>query len=381
MSDIVCIYASGLGDWSGTTAGLKNMLSIFKTCGYSIKLVAYSVQSTKFSIKNDYSDDFLKSVTIHVPGYLPRFLKIFSIPFAFFCSFKSAKISKVIFSDASVISIIPAIFLGEIFDKPVVVHYTDQILHGMPEHIYKQFIGRARVVLAISPFLVEKARNYGCKNIAYLPAFVDTNLFKVSLESRTKVRAKLGISDADIVVGYAGSFWYVEGVSNLVKVFKILSKRYPNIKLILMGDMKGKGSEDIGSFVEDLHLRDTVSIISPRPHEEVPEILSACDITCCPKIDCEINRAANPIKVPEYLSMGLLTICSSVGGITYTIENGVDGLLVRPGDLKDLEEKLEWAIQNPEYAKIIGKNGRETALKNYSYESFLQNVSVIMQSL
>ena len=32
------------------------------------------------------------------------------------------------------------------------------------------------------------------------------------------------------------------------------------------------------------------------------------------------NRAANPVKVVEYLSMGLPTVCSAVGGITYTIE-------------------------------------------------------------
>jgi glycosyltransferase involved in cell wall biosynthesis len=81
------------------------------------------------------------------------------------------------------------------------------------------------------------------------------------------------------------------------------------------------------------------------------------------------NRAANPIKVPEYLSMGLLTVCSAVGGIIDTIEDGVDGFLVKPGDVKDLEEKLEWVILNPERAKEIGENGRRTVIEKYSYEA------------
>ena len=81
------------------------------------------------------------------------------------------------------------------------------------------------------------------------------------------------------------------------------------------------------------------------------------------------DSVANPVKVPEYLSMGLPTVCSAVGGIIDTIEDGVDGLLVKPGDVKDLEEKLEWIIQNPEQAKEIGENGRKTAIEKYSYEA------------
>jgi glycosyltransferase involved in cell wall biosynthesis len=81
------------------------------------------------------------------------------------------------------------------------------------------------------------------------------------------------------------------------------------------------------------------------------------------------NRAANPVKEVEYLSMGLPTVCSAVGGINDTIEDGVDGFLVKPGDVKDLEEKLKWIILNPELAKKIGENGRRKAIKRYSYEA------------
>ena len=81
------------------------------------------------------------------------------------------------------------------------------------------------------------------------------------------------------------------------------------------------------------------------------------------------NRKANPIKVVEYLSMGLPTVCSAVGGISDTVEDGVDGFLVKPGDVKDLEEKLEWIILNPERAKEIGENGRKKAIEKYSYEA------------
>ena len=81
------------------------------------------------------------------------------------------------------------------------------------------------------------------------------------------------------------------------------------------------------------------------------------------------NSATNPIKVPEYLSMGLPTVASAIGGITDTIEDEVDGFLVKPGDVNELEEMLEWIILNPERAKEIGENGRKTAIEKYSYEA------------
>ena len=51
------------------------------------------------------------------------------------------------------------------------------------------------------------------------------------------------------------------------------------------------------------------------------------------------------------------------------IEDGVDGFLVRPGDVKDLEEKLEWIILNPERTREIGENARKKAVEKYSYEA------------
>lgn len=367
--NMVCIYAGSLNDWHGAAAGLKNMLHTFKTLGIKTDLISYSYHSNKFHIEQRKIDTLLDSTTIHIPSHLPNFLKGFSIFWAFAYAWKPAKKCDVIFADAGILSAVSAIGLSKLFGKPVIIHYTDQILHHLPESVYKSIIKNSDTIFAISPYLIGKAREYGCKNVVYLPAFVDVDLFNMDLTSRNKIRGDMGIKDDDIVIGYTGSFWYIEGVSNLLQAFKILLDSYPNIRLIIVGGKKGKNEDDIPTLVKDLDLEDNVIMVPPQPHDEVPKFLSACDVTCCPKIDCEVNRAANPIKVVEYLSMGLPTVCSAVGGITDTIEDGVDGLLVKPGDVKELEEKLEWILLNPEHAKEIGESGRKTAIEKYSYEA------------
>lgn len=370
------------GESGGALSRVKCMVSIFKRAGIEVDLIAYSFYSDKFWIEHKKIDQLLETTTVHIPKNLPRYLKAFAIFPVFIYAWKSCKNSDVFFSDiVTVITSVPAITLGKIFNKPTILDYIDtKLIKGIPGTIYKYTAKNADTVFAISRNLIKYAtEEYGCKNVVYLPSSTDTNHFKMYLMDRERIREELGIEKEEIVIGYAGSFWYVEGVPNLLKAFKNLIVKYSKLKLAIMGDMEkrylaSKDNDNIPKLVEEMDLKNDVILIPSQPHEEVPNFLSAFDILCCPKIDCEVNRAANPVKVPEYLSMGLPTVASAVGGIIDTIEDGVDGLLVKPGDVKDLEEKLEWVILNPKRAKEIGENGRRTAIEKYSYNAIEDTV-------
>lgn len=375
---IACIYSSSLNDWHGPAAALNNMLHIFKGLGIRTDLISYSVHSDKFNIKQKNINPQLNSTAIHIPLRLPNFIKVFSIFIAIRYAWKPVNKCDIVFADAGILSMVPAIILGRLFGKPIVLHYTDQMLHNLPECVWSYIVKQADLILAISHYLMDKTKSYNCKSIIYFPSFVDVDLFNLDLNARRKIREYLKIEENCIVIGYAGSFGYGEGIPNLLLAFRNLLNHRSNIKMVLMGRKEAKSDDDIQALVKELNIEDSVTIVPPRPHEEVPNFLSACDITCCPKIDCEINRAANPIKVPEYLSMGLPTVCSAVGGITDTIEDGVDGLLVKPGDVKELEKKLEWVILNPEHSREIGEKGRKKAIEKHSYNS-LENM--IKQSI
>ena len=368
----------GQADLHGTGAGggarVKNMVGLFKRVGVKIHLITYSFYSDKFGIEHKKIDQSLETTTVHTPKNLPRFLKAFAIFPIFLYAWKSCKNNDVIFSDiTATLSSVPAIILGKIFNKSIILDYIDmKLIKVIPDRINKYVAKNADMIFAISYYLIEFARReYDCKNVVYVPNCIDINCFKIDLKAREKIREELGIGEDEIVIGYAGAFVYWEGVPLLLRAFKNLTKKYANLKLAIMGPLHlTKGDRDnIPKLVEDMCLENDVILIPSQPHEEVPKFLSAFDILCCPKIDCEVNRAANPVKVPEYLSMGLPTVASAVGGIIDTIEDGVDGFLVKPGDVKDLEETLEWIILNPERAKEIGENGRITAMEKYSYEA------------
>lgn len=289
--------------------------------------------------------------------------------------FRSVTNSDLVFTNfRHVITSIPGITLSKILNKPIILDYFD-IDQKIPEIIYKFNAKNADAIFALTHLLYNKANLYGCANVIYVPNFVDTKLFTLDKDIRSSMRKMLGINEDEIVIGYAGGFWYVEGVPLLLKAFRNLIKKYNNIKLAIIGDIRWPNiDDDIPKLIEEMDISQYVILIHFQPHNEVPKYLSAFDILCCPKIDCEINELITPIKVIEYLSMGLPTIASAVGEIPSVISDHFDGFLVPPGDINSLEGMLEWIINNPSQSKIIGLNGRETVLKNYSYSSIEKTI-------
>ncbi|GAI27903.1 unnamed protein product, partial [marine sediment metagenome] len=146
----------------------------------------------------------------------------------------------------------------------------------------------------------------------------------------------------------------------MLQAFKHLSPRRKNVRLAVLGVMLPTPGEwdDVPQLTKDLHLEDTVIIVPPVIHAEVPNILSACDILCAPKLDMAVNRASIPIKVIEYLSMGLPTVTTTVGELNRIVTDRVNGFMAKPGDVEDLEAVLEEIILNPEHSQEVGRRGR-----------------------
>lgn len=372
---ITCIGQASLDDTHGGATRLKTIINLLNGLGAEVNLITYSFYSDNFGIEKKKINPLLQATIVCVPNNLPKVLKAFSVLPVFLYAWKSAKNCDLIFSNfRSILSSIPATILSKMFNKPVILDYLD-IDPKVPDSIYKYIAKNADAVFAITHQLIDKVKIYGCKNTVYVPNFVDANIFKMDQEARKNIREELGIKK-DVVIGYAGAFTYWEGVPILLQAFKNLTKKHPKIKLATMGWAHSPKTDDnVAKLVEDMNLKKYVTLIPPQPHEEVPKFLSAFDILCCPKIDCEINRLITPIKIIEYLSMGLPTVCSAVGGIPDTIEDGVDGFLVKPEDVKDLEEKLKWIILNPERAKEIGENGRMKVIKEYSNETIEKTIN------
>jgi glycosyltransferase involved in cell wall biosynthesis len=62
----------------------------------------------------------------------------------------------------------------------------------------------------------------------------------------------------------------------------------------------------------------------------------------------------------EAMAWGLAPICTSIGSIPEYIEDGVNGLLVRPGAVQELAEKIERLVLDGNLRAQLGRGARAT---------------------
>ncbi|MFH1544988.1 MAG: glycosyltransferase family 4 protein [archaeon] len=75
-----------------------------------------------------------------------------------------------------------------------------------------------------------------------------------------------------------------------------------------------------------------------------------------------------PVVVLEALSSGCAVIASDAFGIRDEIENEKDGLVFKKGNLQQLKEKLNLLLKDENRVKLLGRNAREKALKEFDVQ-------------
>ena len=74
-----------------------------------------------------------------------------------------------------------------------------------------------------------------------------------------------------------------------------------------------------------------------------------------------------PVKMFEYMAMGLPIIASEIGQIKDLLKNEA-GILVKPGNVLELAQKIEYLAANPEYGKLLGAKARKKILSAYTWD-------------
>ena len=74
-----------------------------------------------------------------------------------------------------------------------------------------------------------------------------------------------------------------------------------------------------------------------------------------------------PFAILEAQSTGLPVISTTVGGIPEFLVNNENGLLMEPGDPEQLAQRILVLLQDPEFARELGRRGRELVEEKFTW--------------
>lgn len=162
------------------------------------------------------------------------------------------------------------------------------------------------------------------------------------------------VSRRQVVIGWIGSPATSVYVRPLGTVFKSLCAMYDNLSIHLIGAQK-LDFDGVNIVVKEW-----------RAETEVEE-LKDFDIGIMPLPDDDWSRGKGGYKILQYMSMGIPSVASPVGVNTEIIKPGVNGFLA--SNDSEWLDKLSLLIMDKALRDRLGRQGREGAVADYSYEA------------
>lgn len=198
---------------------------------------------------------------------------------------------------------------------------------------------------------------------------VDTERFSQGSRDRNWLAPSSAKENWIVLVGNMHSD--VKGHPWLIVAAGAITREFPDTRFILVGD--GALRKDFEGQVAALGLERHFLFLGRR--EDVPRILSCCDIAVLPS-----KAEGLPNAVLEYLAAGLPTVASRVGGNAEIVQDGKSGLLIPPEDSSALAEALLRLLRYPGVAASLGKNALAHAAE-FSFQRMIENTDQLYTEL
>lgn len=178
----------------------------------------------------------------------------------------------------------------------------------------------------------ESMRGRGAARTVTLRHGIDVERVAGALAHHAEVRAELGIGADEIVLGTVANFRPQKDYPNLLAAARLLADRDVAVRIVAVG--QGPQEAEIRALHERLRLGDRVLLTGFR--DDAVRVVAACDaFTLASKWE------GLPVAVMEALALGLPIVATAVGGVAEEFDDGVDALLVSPGDAEALGAAIE----------------------------------------
>jgi glycosyltransferase involved in cell wall biosynthesis len=211
--------------------------------------------------------------------------------------------------------------------KPFVVQVwgTDVALARHVPWLARLVLRRARLTLAASDYLAGEARELGAREVRIVPSAVT-------------VPEQVGEPDEPPHVLYLGRLSPEKGIED----FLAATEGLPRV-------VAGAGP---------IAVPESVGAVPPL---ELAGYYERAAVVCVPS-----RREGYGMVAREAMASGRPVVATPVGGLADAIDNGVDGVLAAPGDLRAAIERL---LGDAELRRRLGAAAREKARREWSREA------------
>jgi glycosyltransferase involved in cell wall biosynthesis len=162
-----------------------------------------------------------------------------------------------------------------------------------------------------------------------------------------------------------------KGVIEYLDAARIVKKRYPNVKFVLLGPFDANPNslnyESIKPYIDDNTVEYVGEQIDVRPY-----ILN-CSVKVLPSYHEGVPRS-----VLEAMSMGRAVVTTDAPGCRETVVDGINGFIVPVKSVDILAEKMLWMIEHPDIVEKMGLESYRICSEKFDVRKINQRMVEIL---
>lgn len=241
--------------------------------------------------------------------------------------------------------------------SPAMVHYSVG---------RRAFLRESRALIAVSSFAADAAVRHGARSDA---------IEVVSTGVDTKLYSYVEPSGAPTVV-HIGRLVPVKGTAHLLDAFRRVLLDVPEARLRIIGD--GPLRSSLVARASSLGILSRVDFLGSQGRDVVISEICKAAVLCLPSIELGSGVAEGLGQVLlEAGAVGRPVVASRSGGIPEVVRDGVNGLLVAPGDDAGLAAALVALLSDTSAAREMGRAGRTRVVRDFDLRSQAAKVAEI----
>ena len=219
----------------------------------------------------------------------------------------------------------------------------------------------AKSIIVISPYVEQQIKSRTEAAFYHIDNPVDQRFF--DLENRAKPNRFL----------FVGMIRARKGVLGLAEAIHELTKKYPDVKLHLVGKVfEPEYFSLLEKFISENHLENNIIYRGRLSDEELFGEFEECQAVVMNSIE-----ESSPMVIEQAMAAGKAVVSTDVGGIPFLIEPGKSGLLVKYGNTEEMANALDSIYSNPERAREMGTYGKKVAEARFRQENIAQKTKEI----
>lgn len=225
-------------------------------------------------------------------------------------------------------------------------------------------------------------RLYGARTdaISTVPCGVDLSMF--GPRDRAQARRRLGLREDEFVVLQLGRLVPRKGIDNVIRAVGLMDRALQPRLLVVGGESvepDERRTPEIArlrAVARGAGVADLVTFTGRRDVAELPDYYAAADVFVT-------TPAYEPFGITplEAMACGTPVVGSAVGGIQYSVVDGVTGYLVPPNQPPALAERLAWLCSNPALRGALGRAGMARVRSQFTWERVASQLAEVYQQV